>query len=61
MKSALRALLVSSLLLLGLPALAQDPDPQFVALYKSKCAACHGVDGKATAIGKKMNTRDFQT
>jgi cytochrome c6 len=29
-------------------------------LYKSKCQACHGADGKATAIGKKLGAKDFQ-
>jgi cytochrome c6 len=29
-------------------------------LYKSKCQGCHGADGHATAIGKKLGARDFQ-
>ena len=29
-------------------------------LYKSKCQGCHGADGKATAIGKKLGAKDFQ-
>jgi cytochrome c6 len=29
-------------------------------LYKSKCQSCHGADGHATAIGKKLGARDFQ-
>src|SRR5215469_13618915 len=28
-------------------------------LYKTKCQGCHGADGKATAIGKKLGARDF--
>lgn len=28
-------------------------------LYKSKCQGCHGADGKASAIGKKMGAKDF--
>ena len=29
-------------------------------LYKGKCSACHGADGKGdTAMGKKMGLRDF--
>jgi cytochrome c6 len=37
-------------------AFAQDA----AALYKAKCAACHGADGKAdTAVGKKIGVRDF--
>jgi cytochrome c6 len=38
------------------PAGAQDA----AALYKTKCAACHGVDGKGeTAIGKTNKIRDL--
>ena len=30
------------------------------SLYKAKCAACHGADGKGdTAMGKKLGVRDF--
>ena len=30
------------------------------ALYKSKCAGCHGTDGKGqTAVGKANNVRDL--
>ena len=29
-------------------------------LYKAKCQSCHGADGKATAIGKKLGAKDFQ-
>ena len=29
-------------------------------LYKSKCQGCHGPDGKATAVGKKLGAKDFQ-
>jgi len=28
-------------------------------LYKSKCQGCHGPEGKASAIGKKLGARDF--
>jgi cytochrome c553 len=32
------------------------------ALYKSKCAACHGPDGAgATAMGKKLGAKDFRS
>lgn len=32
------------------------------ALYKSKCAACHGADGTgATAMGKKLAVKDFHS
>lgn len=30
------------------------------ALYKAKCASCHGADGAGqTAMGKKLNLRDL--
>jgi cytochrome c6 len=32
------------------------------ALYKSKCQACHGPDGKGdTAAGKKLGVKDFRS
>jgi mono/diheme cytochrome c family protein len=32
------------------------------ALYKTKCAACHGADGKgATAVGKADSIRDLSS
>jgi cytochrome c6 len=41
-----------------LPAHAQNAAD---ALYKSKCAACHGADGTGSATGKKMGAHDFTT
>ena len=37
------------------PLLADDA----AALYKSKCQACHGADGKPSATGEKMGAKDF--
>jgi cytochrome c6 len=34
-------------------------DPATVDLYKKKCAACHGQDGKPTAAGTKLGAKDF--
>jgi mono/diheme cytochrome c family protein len=35
-------------------------DEKSAALYKQKCAACHGADGKGeTATGKAMKVKDF--
>jgi mono/diheme cytochrome c family protein len=35
-------------------------DEKSAALYKQKCAACHGVDGKGeTATGKAMKVKDI--
>jgi cytochrome c6 len=29
------------------------------ALFAAKCAACHGKDGKGTAVGQKMGAHDI--
>ena len=51
------ALSCAGLFLLCIPAPAQDAG---AALYKTKCAACHGPDGKGeTAIGKANKLRDL--
>jgi cytochrome c6 len=45
-------------LVLSLPADAQNgPD----ALYKSKCAACHGPDGSGSAMGQKLGVHNFHS
>jgi len=37
-----------------------NADDKSAALYKQKCAACHGVDGKGeTPTGKAMKVRSF--
>jgi len=42
---------------LGAPAKADDKS---AALYKQKCATCHGADGKGdTPAGKSMKARSF--
>jgi mono/diheme cytochrome c family protein len=47
-------------LVLALPALAAGPDG--AALYKTKCSACHGVDGSGqTPVGKSMKIRDLRS
>ena len=41
----------------GMPARADDAS---AALYKSKCAGCHGPDGAGqTAAGKALKSRRF--
>jgi cytochrome c6 len=40
----------------AMPAQAEDA----AALYKAKCAMCHGADGKATKAGTTMGAKDFQ-
>jgi cytochrome c6 len=37
------------------PALAVDA----AALFASRCASCHGKDGKGTSTGKKMGAKDL--
>lgn len=45
-------------LLLPLSVFADDA----AALYKAKCASCHGADGSGdTAIGKSMKLRDLRS
>ena len=52
---------VKSLLLIVVVALAPIAfAADGAAVYKAKCASCHGADGKGlTPIGKKMNLRDL--
>jgi len=47
---------VAGIVLCGTTLTAQDA----ASLYKSKCAACHGADGKGeTAMGKKFGLKDL--
>jgi len=50
-----------AVLVLGLAlSAAARADDASAALYKSKCAGCHGPDGVgATAAGKALKVRDF--
>ena len=42
------------------PAVVRVHAEDTAGLYKAKCAACHGPDGKGdTAAGKKLGVRDF--
>jgi cytochrome c6 len=57
----LKKLLLSMLAfcLAAVPAMAADSGE---ALYKTKCAACHGADGTgSTAAGKKLGAHDFHS
>jgi mono/diheme cytochrome c family protein len=51
------ATVLAVVLSLSLPVGAQDAS----ALFKSKCAGCHGADGTGSAMGKKMGAHDFTT
>jgi cytochrome c6 len=50
-----RILFAFAALSLAATALAADP----AALFATKCAACHGKDGKGTAVGQKMGVKDI--
>ena len=49
---------ITIVFVLSLSAHAQNASE---ALYKSKCAACHGADATGSATGKKMGAYDFTT
>ncbi len=52
--------LIALAIVLGAAPLFADSTPDAVALYKSKCAMCHGADGKGqTSIGKSQKLRDL--
>ena len=54
-KMLIIATAITVVLSVTLTAQAQDA----AALYKSKCAGCHGADGTGSAMGKKMGAHDF--
>ena len=49
------ATVLAAVLTIPLSARAQDA----AALYKSKCAGCHGADGTGSPMGKKLGVHDF--
>jgi cytochrome c6 len=56
-KGILGLSLCAAFVVLAMPAEGQGGGD---ALYKSKCAGCHGADGKGqTAMGKANNIRDL--
>src|SRR5207245_1027341 len=53
--------LFAAFLIIAVPALA-DAGPDAAAMYKSKCAMCHGADGRGqTPTGKAMKARDLRS
>lgn len=55
-RSRIAFLVAAVMLALPLGALAADG----AAVYKARCASCHGADGKGeTPVGKKMELRDL--
>ena len=57
MKKLLSMLIVLVFIVAARPSLALADDA--AALYKSKCQACHGPDGKGSAAGQKIGVKDF--
>jgi mono/diheme cytochrome c family protein len=47
-----------TVLVLPTPAHTQNASE---AIYKSKCAACHGADGAGSAMGTKLGVHDFHS
>jgi cytochrome c6 len=52
---------VAAIAVIFILSLSADAQNEGKALYKSKCAACHGADGAGSATGKKMGAHDFTT
>jgi len=52
---------VTAIAIVFVLSLSADAQNASEALYKSKCAACHGADGTGSATGKKMGAHDFTT
>jgi mono/diheme cytochrome c family protein len=53
----LTAIVIVAVAVTGSTLLAAQDGP---TLYKTKCAMCHGADGKGeTPMGKKLNVRDL--
>ena len=49
-------------MVLATPSVAGATDAKIVRLYKTKCATCHGKDGKGqTTQGTKLKVRDMTT
>jgi mono/diheme cytochrome c family protein len=60
MKRITILLLVVAVALLLAPAAIADAGPDGAAIYKSKCAMCHGPDGKGqTTMGKSLHLKDL--
>ena len=61
MKKSLVFVTVAAMMIIALPVMA-DAGPDGAALYKGKCASCHGADGSGqTPVGKSMKLRDLRS
>jgi mono/diheme cytochrome c family protein len=59
MKTRTLGIVATLLLVMAIPAFAA---PDGAALYKTKCASCHGADGSGqTPVGKNMKLRDLRS
>jgi cytochrome c6 len=59
MKTRLIGIVATLSLVLAMPAFAASDG---AALYKAKCATCHGADGSGqTPVGKSMKLRDLRS
>lgn len=55
-----RAAISLAAVIFGFTGVSSAMPPGDVGSYKTKCAVCHGADGKAaTAVGKDDNIRDL--
>lgn len=60
MKAAFKMFLVVVAFAMTFSTWSLAADSGAADLFKSKCAACHGADGKAdTTMGKKLNMKDL--
>jgi cytochrome c6 len=60
-RCSVRMLVGLAAITLGLVAPSSMRAQDAAALYKSKCAGCHGADGTGSAMGKKMGAQDFSS
>ncbi len=60
MKRALKVFAIATALVVifGIPS-SVSAQSASETLFKSKCAGCHGADGRGSSIGKKMGAHDF--
>jgi cytochrome c6 len=60
MKTRIVFILIAAVALLGVSAAFAAEDG--AAIFKAKCASCHGPDGAGqTAVGKSMKLRDLRS
>jgi mono/diheme cytochrome c family protein len=60
--TSLLVISIAALVLALTPAQAQSSPTDAAALFKSKCAMCHGPDGAGnTPMGKKLSVRDLRS